>query len=363
MCYKTYPSILLFMNKLHSFAPGWFSTVCHSGQNAKQPMKVTFGQQTTKVKQLADLISQEISMGKYKSDCALPSINKLSSDYKVSRDTVFKAFIDLKDRGIIDSTPGKGYYVTNKLRNVLLLLDEYSPFKYSLYNSFVKNLSIYYKVDLLFHQYNERLFNTIIRESLGRYNKYIVMNFDNERLSPNLYKIDSSKLLLLDFGKFDKKDYSFVCQDFDESFYNALLLLKDRLKKYQKLILLFPEEIKHPCSSCGYFTRFCEDCGIDSAIVENVDEVEVHHGEAYIAFRQVDVVSMIKKSRTAGLTCGDDFGLIAYNDTPAYEVIDQGITALSIDWEELGHKAAEFVLTGKEIKTYLPTEIHLRNSL
>lgn len=70
-------------------------------------MKVTFGQQTTKVKQLADLLSQEISMGKYRSDCTLPSINKLSRDYQVSRDTVFKAFIDLKDRGIIDSTPGK----------------------------------------------------------------------------------------------------------------------------------------------------------------------------------------------------------------------------------------------------------------
>lgn len=90
-------------------------------------MKVTFGQQTTKVKQLADLLSQEISMGKYRSDCTLPSINKLSRDYQVSRDTVFKAFIDLKDRGIIDSTPGKGYYVTNKLTNILLLLDEYSP--------------------------------------------------------------------------------------------------------------------------------------------------------------------------------------------------------------------------------------------
>jgi len=49
-------------------------------------MKVTFGQQTTKVKQLADLLSQEISMGKYKSDCTLPSINKLSREYQVSRD-------------------------------------------------------------------------------------------------------------------------------------------------------------------------------------------------------------------------------------------------------------------------------------
>lgn len=326
-------------------------------------MKVTFGQQTTKVKQLADLLSQEISLGKYKVDCALPSINQLSRDYKVSRDTVFKAFIDLKDRGMIDSTPGKGYYVTNKLKNVLLLLDEYSPFKHSLYNSFIKRLSINYKVDLLFHQYNERLFNTILRESLGRYNKYIVMNFDNEKLSANLYKIDSTRLLLLDFGKFDKKEYSFICQDFDDNFYQALNLLKEPLQKYHKLVLLFPKESKHPVSSCHFFTQFCINHGIESAILENMEEVTVNKGEVYIAIRQIDVVNIIKRSREAKLKCGSDFGLIAYNETPAYEVIDQGITVLSIDWEQMGKKAAEFVLTGKEVKEYLPTEIHLRHSL
>ena len=85
-------------------------------------MEIIFGQQTTKVKQLADLISQDISMGRYKVDDALPSINQLSRDYKVSRDTVFKAFIDLKERGIIDSTPGKGYYVVNRQKSILLLL-------------------------------------------------------------------------------------------------------------------------------------------------------------------------------------------------------------------------------------------------
>lgn len=326
-------------------------------------MKVTFGQQTTKVKQLADLLSQEISMGKYKPGGTLPSINRLSQDYRVSRDTVFKAFIDLKDRGIIDSTPGKGYYVASKLTNILLLLDEYSPFKYALYNSFIRELSIHYKVDLLFHQYNERLFNTILRESMGRYNKYIVMNFDNEKLSSHLYKIDASKLLLLDFGKFDKKDYSYVCQDFDESFYQALAVLEKPLKKYRKLVLLFPEDSKHPHSSCDYFSRFCHDHHICSAIIEDTDKIQVAQGEAYIAIRQMDVVRLIKQSRAAGLVCGKDFGLIAYNDTPAYEVIDQGITALSIDWEELGRQAAKFVLTGQETRMYLPTEVHIRNSI
>ena len=106
--------------------------------------KVSFGQQSTKVKQLSDIIEQDIMMGKYKTDTSLPSINYLSRAYNVSRDTVFKAFSDLRERKLIDSTPGKGYYVTNRQEKIFLLLDEYSPFKNTLYNSFVRKLSTSY---------------------------------------------------------------------------------------------------------------------------------------------------------------------------------------------------------------------------
>lgn len=224
-------------------------------------------------------------------------------------------------------------------------------------------MSIRYKVDLLFHQYNERLFNTIIRESVGRYNKYIVMNFDNEKLSPNLYKINPSKLLLLDFGKFEKEEFSYVCQDFDQGFYNALLQLADRLKKYQKLVFVLVNDSMHPRSSRDFFEKFCADQHLGCEVVSDIEGLQVRKGEVYIAIRQIDVVSIIKKSRIEGLQCGVDFGLIGYNDTPAYEVIDQGITALSVDWEKMGDKAAEFVLQGKAIQDYLPTEVRLRASL
>ena len=69
--------------------------------------KKTFGQQSSKVTQLADTLSQAISMKKFREGDSLPSINQLSAEYGVSRDTVFKAFLDLRERGLIDSTPGK----------------------------------------------------------------------------------------------------------------------------------------------------------------------------------------------------------------------------------------------------------------
>lgn len=324
---------------------------------------VNFGHQSTKVKQLSDIISQDIMLGKYETDSSLPSINCLSKTYNVSRDTVFKAFSDLREKGIIDSTPGKGYYVINRKKNILLLLDEYSAFKNTLYNSFVKNLSQSYRVDLWFHQYNERIFNTIMKDSIGKYNYYVVMNFDNEKFSPLLNKITPSRLLLLDFGKFEKGSYSYICQDFDKAFYDALVQLSDRICKYRKIVFLFPENSMHPKSSIACFNMFCNDYEIVSEVV-NGEEIEaVEKDVVYVVIKQTDVVDIIKKSRLEGLVCGKDFGLIAYNETPAYEVIDVGITSLSIDWKAMGVKAAKFITEGGCIKEYLSTDVHVRKSV
>lgn len=322
-----------------------------------------FGQQSSKVTQLADLISQAISMREFLEGDSLPSINELSRRYGVSRDTVFKAFSDLRERGIIDSTPRKGYFVTGQVTNVLLLLDQYTPFKETLYNSFAKHLPVNYKVDLLFHQYNERLFSTIVRESVGKYNKYVVMNFDNERFSASLNKISPARLLLLDFGKFEKERYSYVCQDFDESFYGALQRLDDRFSSYRKFVFLFPSSLKHPQSSKDYFFRFCQDYSLSGSVEEDVENLKVEKDTAYLAIKQQDVVKVVKQGRLAGLKCGKDFGLLAYNDIPSYEVIDEGITALTIDWEQMGNEVARFVLDNAVVQKYLPTEVRLRNSL
>jgi DNA-binding transcriptional regulator YhcF (GntR family) len=326
-------------------------------------MAFEFRQQATKVKQLSDIIGQEISMGKYKSDEALPSINRLSLEYHVSRDTVFKAFADLKDKDIIDSKAGKGYYVVNRQKNILLLLDEYSAFKETLYNSFVSGLSSRYNVDLWFHMYKERQFNRIIRESIGKYNDYVVMNFDNERFSSYLNQIDASRLLLLDFGKFDKKRYSYICQDFDEAFCQALKSLDERLHHYHKLVLLHSHNMNHPKSTCVSFQHFCEEEDFQYEVKDSAHDFHLHKGEVYIAILQSDVVNIIKESREKNLVCGKDFGLIAYNDIPAYEIIDKGITSLSVDWKKMGRMAADFILTGKPVQLYLPTEVHLRGSL
>lgn len=302
--------------------------------------------------------------GKLKTGDNLPSINEASLHYKVSRDTVFKAYNELKRSGVIDSTPQKGYFVKEEVNRVLLLLDTYTAFKQNLYHRFVANLPDNYKVDLLFHQYNEQLFETILRESIGRYSMYVVMNFSNERLSDTLKTIPSDKLLLLDFGNFENTNYSYILQDFGEAFYNCLNEAKAILSKYTRLSFVFPEELLHPVSTIEYFIRFCSENKLSWEVIRSEKEWKgVQPDTVYFCINVEDLVKVIKSADALELKIGEDIGLIAYNDDPILEVIKNGISSISIDFGLMGEKAARFVVSKTEIKEYIPTNLTIRNSV
>lgn len=326
-------------------------------------MSLQFDHKSTKVQQLTDYIQKYISASDLQTGDKLPSINHLSKKYSVSRDTVFKAFTDLKKRGIIDSVHGKSYFVATHSKSILLLLDEYTPFKEVLYNTFRTSLPSYYNIDLWFHQYNEHLFNQIISNSVGMYSSYIVMNYDNEKISDVLANIDKKKLLLLDFGKFDKKGYSYVCQDFDQSLYNALGRIKVQLKKYNKLYFVFNRYHKHPQSSKHYFSQFCLDNNFAFEIIDEVtDKTTLQENSFYLVIKQQDIVNIIRQGKKVNLKIQKDYGLLAYNDNPFFEIIESGVSSIGIDWHKMGEKAASFVTGSTPIHLILPTIITDRNS-
>ena len=326
--------------------------------------QIKFSNSTSKIKSLADGISLSIMQGRLKEGDNLLSINEASSLHKVSRDTVFKAYNELKKRGLIDSTPQKGYFVTGEVNHVLLLLDTYSSFKQNLYRRFTANLPENYKVDLIFHQYNERLFETIVRESIGKYSMYVIMNFSNTHFSETLTAIPSSKLLLLDFGDFEKTDYSYLCQDFNQAFFNCLNQGRELLKKYKKLTFVFPEELCHPVSAIEYFIKFCLTEKFEYEVIRKESDWKgVEAGTAYVCILPEDLVKIIKAADMAGLKVGSEIGLIALNDEPVLEVIKDGISSISIDFGLMGEKAANFITGKQPIQEYLPTELIIRSSL
>lgn len=324
-------------------------------------MFITFSPQSSKVKQLADAISQAISGRDYAPGDPLPSINSLSRKHNVSRDTVFKAFNELKKRGVVDSAPAKGYYVSNAVVNVLLLLDTYSPFKYELHNALTRSLPINYKVDLYFHQCSEERFNRIVTDSIGRYNLYLIMNYRNDVYSEVLDRVDPSKLMLLDFGKFEKERFAYVCQGFDTTLYDCLSQGQHLLAKYRRIRFVFPEKTEHPDSCLPYFEKFCRDFGFTYRIGPDIGEVEP--GTAYLLVDHAHLVDLVKVARGRGYELGRDVGVVVINDEPMLEIIGNGITAISTDFQTMGRIASEFIKTRRRIQVYVPTRLLIRSSL
>ena len=323
-----------------------------------------FTNSSTKIETLVESISLSIMQEKLRVGDNLPSINEASAHYKVSRDTVFKAYNELKKRSLIDSKPTKGYYVTGSVNRVLLLLDNYSAFKQNLYHQFAVNLGENYKVDLIFHQYNEHLFETILNDSIGKYSMYVIMNFSNDKLSDTLKKIPANKLLLLDFGNFEKSQFSYICQDFDVALYDCLKEGLNLLKKYKKLSFIFPEDLRHPISSINYFKRFCADFGFESEVLRHQSDWKgIEKSCAYLCIDTDDMVRIIKEANASSLEIAVDVGIIAYNDDPVLEVIKNGITAISVDFGLMGAMAANFVRTKVQIQEILPTHFVSRASI
>lgn len=323
-----------------------------------------FSNSRSKINALVEGISQQILQGRLTTGDNLPSINEMSDLLKVSRDTVFKAYKELRRMQLVESNPMKGYYIAGKVKRILLLLDTYSSFKQDLYKQFVAHLSGDYKVDLIFHQYNEHLFETIVRDSAGKYSMYVVMNFSNEVLSSSLKKIPAHQLLLLDFGNFDKTGYNYICQDFDQSFFDCLMSVRPAIEKYKNLCFVFPNEHSHPVSAIDAFYRFGEAAGKHCSVIRsNDDTIVVERSTLYIGIVREDIVTIVKRADEQGLVLGTDVGLLIYNDEPLLEIIKNGISSISIDFGLMGKKAADFVMKRKPVTDYLPTTVQLRSSL
>ena len=68
---------------------------------------------TPKYVQLTNSIVKAIEKGMLEKNYLLPSINDLSFELDISRDTAEKAYKHLKRLGVIGSVPGKGYFISN----------------------------------------------------------------------------------------------------------------------------------------------------------------------------------------------------------------------------------------------------------
>ena len=317
----------------------------------------------SKVQQLVDALIRSINFKMLREGEALPSVNDLMKESGLSRDTVFKSYAELKRRGIVEAIPNKGYFVTRSQKQVFLFLDTFKAYKEVLYNSFKQNLPRNVMVDINFHHYNFDLFESIIRNSIGKFNSYIIMNFNHPGIPEIVGEIDTDKLLFIDWQIHAGKGKAKVYQDFGESVYRCLTSGWHLLRKYDEVVCVYPEYTFHPIESVENVNRFCDDNKLKFSIIYDTAELDIQIGKVYMVFEDIDLATILEQANSKKFRLRDDFGILSYNDTPMKKFIADGITVISTDFKLMGQKAAEFALTNSTLDFLVPTELIIRESL
>lgn len=316
-----------------------------------------------KFQQLIDAVNEAISKNLLQVGDILPSVNQICKESSLSRDTVFKAYAELKDRGIIESVPNKGYFVAQATTKVFLFLDTFKAYKEVLYGSFLENLPENIAVDLHFHHYNIDVFEKIIKESIGKYTKYIVMNFDHERVPEIIRQIPKEKLLIIDWTIHSSLDNSVIFQDFGKTLYDSFERNIDVIRKYKRFIYLYPEFTYHPKESIDYFQSFCKDNKMEYEVMKSSKLLNIKSGDLYLMVSDRMLARFLDQCAQKELVPGKDVGVISYNETPMKKYVKDGITVISTDFELMGRKAAEFVASGEHIRLQIPTRLKVRSSI
>lgn len=317
-------------------------------------------------KQIICSIEEDIVSGALKKGDQLPSINKIKKNHHLSRDTVLMAFNDLKNRGIIKSVVGKGYYVSNEdvkvSQKIFLLFDELNAFKEDLYNAFLENLGDNIQVDIFFHHFNKEIFSKLIYDNIGNYNYYVIMPANMQGTGLDIQNLPNDKVYILDQIHNDLLGYSAIYQNFDKAIYNNLTKVLDVIGKYKKIVLVF-DEIKQPKGMRNGFLRFCEENDFPYEIVRTLKHQHIEKGGLYLIPDDANLLTVIKKAKELHYALAEDIGVISYNDTLLKEIVANGITTISTNFNVMGKRLAAMILNKEQVQLENPNSLILRNSL
>jgi len=303
--------------------------------------------QGTKYGEIIHHVYELIGEGCIRPGDSLPSISEISRTLCAARETVVKAYKILKQEGLIDSVPGKGFFLlTDRISSgarVLLILNSFNPYMQVLYNAFSASLPEGAVADIYFHHNNFEHFKTMLESYSGRYTHYIIKPFQNRGIPEILNALDPRKTLILDRGEYIPGGCSSVCQDFSGGISVAFSEILERIRDFSSLNMIRTPMNPHPESSFTSFQTFLEEHRLEGGILEGVHESDIRKGAAYFVLTEQDLVSLLSLSFSRGWVPGRDFGILSYNDFPLLEFVSGGITSLSVDFKEMGRLAASFL--------------------
>ena len=306
-----------------------------------------------KYKQVVDSIISDIHTGKFKKGQKIPSINESSFEYLLSRDTVEKAYNELREKGVIVSVRGKGFYINDTQcigkKRILMAFNKISTYKKFIFSKFVESFEENTIVDLLIHNGDISLMNDVIDDGLSFFHHIVLIpsfNAPIEEVIKLVKRIPTDKLIMMDYlVKGLNKSYATVYQDFENNIYDALTEASSSLKKYEMFKLIFPENLQlgHSTDIVTGFRNFCFHNKQKFEVSYGLKENFVKKGDAYLVVLEEDLIQLIKMIKEKNLKLGKDVGIISYNDSPVKEILCGGIDVVSTDFAMMSKEIARMI--------------------
>jgi DNA-binding transcriptional regulator YhcF (GntR family) len=326
---------------------------------------------TPKYQQLVNSIIKAIEDGKLQVDDVLPSINELSFEFEIRRDTAEKGYKYLKKQGIIGSVPGKAYFIKNidfdRTTKIFLMFNKLSPHKKIIYDSLVTTLGNTAAIDFYIYNNDLQLFRRLLDNSKTDYHYYVILPHfieGGDTAHKIINTIPKEKLILLDkVIPGVSGNFSAVYENFEEDIFTALQQALPQLEKYQIIKIIFPEHSYYPDEIIKGFTSFCQKYNFNFKVVHDISEEPINKGDVFINLMDKDLVVLIERIIESRLKVGKEIGVISYNETPLKKIILNGITTISTDFEMMGRKTAELILGQCREHVAIPFYLNLRASL
>lgn len=332
-----------------------------------QIIKIDNGLSTPIYRQIIESIQQAIANGLLQQGDLIPSVNAVAAQFSIARGSIFKAYNELRMAGIIDSIPGKGYFVINTRqsdkKNIFLLMSTYNPYREVFYTALVTKLKKQASVDLYFHHHNIDVFDTLIQNHASHYNIFVVMPEIHKRTAGILNKLDQRNLYIVDTGleEFGTR-YPGVCQDYKQDVYSFLESIAERMTHYRRILLLFSSNMRNYSVVKGFQAFFEKHPQFTSDVIRETTAFIPHQGDLCLVMDDNDLVRLILYSQEKDWKLGEHLGIVSYNETPLKSIVASGVTTISPDFEQMGNSIAELILRKRRDHMVNPFRIIDRHS-
>lgn len=324
-----------------------------------------------KYTQLTNSILKGIEQGKIGNDYFLPSINELSYELEVSRNTAEKAYRHLRNIGVLRSVPGKGYVIAknsgSRKYKIFLLFNKLSEQKKMIYDAIVSILGNAASIDLHIYNNDFGLFRKLISEHNTSFSHYIIIPHftrPSSHIAALINQLTEGKLILLN-KKINGITRSFgsVTENFELDIYNALLSAGTEIRKYTEINIIYSSRSYFPKDILRGLSRFCTHFNYGFRIVEDLTQENLKKGGLYINLSDEDMATFIDKISGTDFKLGKDIGMISYNESPLKKYIFQGISTISTDFYQIGRTAAKMILEDHFYEEEIPVAMRIRPSV